>query len=65
MKHIINALETNNHELLFSNIFNDFEKVIFSKYPVLVEEKNKLLKEGYSASGLCGSGSAIFGIKKP
>lgn len=65
MKNIINALKTSDYELLFDNIFNDFEKVMFAKYPVLVEEKNKLLKEGYSASGLCGSGSAIFGIKKP
>ena len=64
MKNLINALQFGDYEELFSNIFNDFEKVVFSKYPILLKEKNELLNAGYAASGLCGSGSAIFGIKK-
>lgn len=58
-----NALKNKNYDLLFKNIFNDFEMVVFSYYPELVKERNKLLEEGYKSVHLCGSGSAIFGVK--
>ena len=58
-----NALKNRNYDLCFKNIFNDFEMVVFSYYPELVKERNKLLEEGYKSVHLCGSGSAIFGVK--
>ena len=60
---LIVALNTGDKDLLFKNIFNDFEMAVFSYFPQLIKERNKLLDEGYKVSGLCGSGSAIFGIK--
>ncbi len=60
---LIIALNTGDKNLLFKNIFNDFEMAVFSYFPQLIKERNKLLNEGYKASGLCGSGSAIFGLK--
>ena len=60
---IIQALRTGNKELLFKNTFNDFEMVVFSYYPELLKIRNELIKEGYKAVNLCGSGSAVYGIK--
>ena len=59
---LIFALKKNDCDLLFRNIFNDFEKVIFSCHPELIKERKKLLDKGYSAVSLCGSGSALFGV---
>lgn len=57
------ALKKNDFELLQKNIFNNFEEIIFKKYPVLMSYKDLLEKEGYTIFGLCGSGSAVFGLK--
>ncbi len=45
-----------------STIFNDFEKVIFPKYPVLKEIKTKLYNLGAKYASLSGSGSSIYGL---
>ena len=63
IQNLINAMKTGNHDLFFRNIFNDFEMAIFSYYPQLINLRKKFSNEGYAVSGLCGSGSAIFGIK--
>ncbi|MGQ9818748.1 MAG: 4-(cytidine 5'-diphospho)-2-C-methyl-D-erythritol kinase [Candidatus Kapaibacteriales bacterium] len=48
---------------LFPQYFhNDFEEVIFSKYPSLLKIKKKLLDAGAIFSSLSGSGSSIYGI---
>lgn len=60
---ILKALEEGDLELLQKSLFNDFEKVVFEKYPQLLEIRENFLSEGYLASGLCGSGSAIYGLK--
>ncbi|MBI1857612.1 MAG: 4-(cytidine 5'-diphospho)-2-C-methyl-D-erythritol kinase [Candidatus Melainabacteria bacterium] len=64
MKALLNALQASNHELFFSNMFNDFEDVVFNKYPQILDLRNKLLSEGFKKVMLCGSGSAVFGIKE-
>lgn len=46
------------------DIFNDFEGVIESKVPEISELKRDLLSLGAQASGLSGSGSAVFGLFK-
>jgi 4-diphosphocytidyl-2-C-methyl-D-erythritol kinase len=60
---IIQALKTGDKELLFKNTFNDFEMVVFSYYPELLKIRNELIKEGYKTVNLCGSGSAVYGIR--
>lgn len=40
---------------------NDFEKVIFTKYPNIKRAKDLLLKYGAIDASLTGSGSAVFG----
>ena len=58
------AMKEENYDLFFNSIFNDFEMVAFSFYPELIRERKKLLEEGYKAVCLCGSGSALFGIRE-
>lgn len=41
---------------------NDFEKVVFSRYPELAAIKQRLRLEGALYEGMSGSGSAIFGL---
>ncbi|MCL4428602.1 MAG: 4-(cytidine 5'-diphospho)-2-C-methyl-D-erythritol kinase [Deltaproteobacteria bacterium] len=48
-------------DLMFEN---DFESVIFKKYPILKEIKESLSLNGAETSLLSGSGSAIFGAFK-
>ncbi len=43
-------------------LVNDFEPVIFSRYPVLKELKEELLRAGAQAALLSGSGAALFGV---
>lgn len=45
-----------------TNIFNDFEKVLFPKYPILQEIKGKLYELGAKYVSLSGSGSSIYGF---
>jgi 4-diphosphocytidyl-2-C-methyl-D-erythritol kinase len=41
---------------------NDFEAPIFATHPELANARNRLLDAGAEFSGLCGSGSALFGV---
>jgi len=41
---------------------NDFEALVFSKYPLLGEIKRELIKNGASVALLSGSGSSLFGL---
>lgn len=61
---LILAMKRRDNNLFFKNIFNDFEMVVFSYYPQLIEERKKLLAEGFSAVNLCGSGSALFALRE-
>ena len=47
----------------YKSIFNDFENIVFNAFPELIEKKNELLHNGCKVVNLCGSGSALFGIK--
>ncbi|HUR66782.1 MAG TPA: 4-(cytidine 5'-diphospho)-2-C-methyl-D-erythritol kinase [Chitinophagaceae bacterium] len=44
---------------------NDFEKIIFPKYPEIVEIKDYLYSAGAEYASMSGSGSTVFGIFKP
>jgi 4-diphosphocytidyl-2-C-methyl-D-erythritol kinase len=63
IKSLINAMKKGDYNLFCKNLFNDFENIIFSNFPDLIKLRNNLLKEGFSAVGLCGSGSALYAIK--
>lgn len=43
---------------------NDFEEVVFKKYPAIRKIKERMYKEGAAFSLMSGSGSSVFGLFK-
>jgi 4-diphosphocytidyl-2-C-methyl-D-erythritol kinase len=43
-------------------LFNDFEKPVFDKYPVLKAIKKQLYQAGAAYAAMSGSGSTVFGL---
>ncbi len=43
---------------------NDFEEVVFKKYPAIKKIKERMYKEGAALSLMSGSGSSVFGLFK-
>jgi len=61
-----NILSTLNkqHSSWRNNLKNDFEEIIFSDFPELLNIKNTLYKLGATYTSLSGSGSAIYALSK-
>jgi 4-diphosphocytidyl-2-C-methyl-D-erythritol kinase len=49
-------------DLVRTGIENDFESVVFPKYPAIREVKRQLERSGAKYVSLSGSGSAVFGL---
>lgn len=52
----------NDFERLREYVKNDFEKIVFNKFPSIKEIKEQLYKEGALFALMTGSGSTVFGI---
>ncbi|MFZ1320397.1 MAG: 4-(cytidine 5'-diphospho)-2-C-methyl-D-erythritol kinase [Ignavibacteria bacterium] len=47
---------------ILNELINDFEPLVFTKFPVLKEVKNFMLNEGAVFSSMSGTGATIYGI---
>lgn len=60
--HTIELFCARANEGSWSEIGNDFERVVFQTLPVLSSIKKRLLRSGAEMASLSGSGSAVFGL---
>lgn len=63
-KDFVQALKQSKYDIsiLKNELVNDFELVIFEKYPEIADIKSKLYSFGAVYSQMSGSGSAVFGL---
>ncbi|HEU5179944.1 MAG TPA: 4-(cytidine 5'-diphospho)-2-C-methyl-D-erythritol kinase [Candidatus Polarisedimenticolia bacterium] len=49
-------------DLSSAALHNDFEAVLFERFPVLAEHRDRLLRLGATAAALSGSGPSLYGV---
>lgn len=62
IKLIIQAFEQGDYAYLSSELKNDLEPYVISRYPEIGDIKTKLLQRGAVMALMSGSGSAVFGV---
>lgn len=64
LKNYLNNDNLLNNNKLSNNIKNDFEAIVFSKYPNIAKIKNTMIENGSYFSRMTGTGSTVFGFFK-
>ncbi len=59
---ISSALERGDFSSLWNLLYNDFERLICAKYPIVGRIKNELLDRGAVGALMTGTGPAVYGI---
>ncbi len=59
---MLNGIENNNLIEISENLYNDFEELIFEKYPEIKKIKEDLIKNNALNALMSGSGSSVFGL---
>ena len=59
---ILNGIKSNNLNEISENLYNDFEELIFEKYPGIKKIKEDLIKNNALDALMSGSGSSVFGL---
>lgn len=59
---MVKAMEKNDMHSIASNVYNDFEEVLFKKHAVLKDIKVNLIKNRALNATISGSGPTVFGI---
>lgn len=63
-KRMEEALESQDETRIINLLCNDFEAVVFERYPKIAWLHDELRMAGAVSAHLCGSGSAVYGIVK-
>lgn len=61
---MIKAIKKRDPWPVLKTIHNDFQEMVFEKFPEVRKAAEQLRKEGFEAVCLSGSGSSVFGVKK-
>jgi 4-diphosphocytidyl-2-C-methyl-D-erythritol kinase len=59
---LIKGIRNRDVEMIASNIHNDFERTVKSRYPIVSTIKRKMISHGALNSMMAGSGLSVFGI---
>ncbi len=62
VRRLIGSLRAGDIESFASSLYNDFEAVVFKRYPRLGEIKDNLISNGCLGASLSGSGSVVYGV---
>lgn len=61
-KSLLNHFKEGDWDYLIDNMSNVFEQVMFDKFPIIKEVKQKLIGCGCKNALMCGAGPSVFGI---
>ncbi len=59
---LIEVVRSNDLDRWRCELVNDFEKPVFSQWPIIQEVKSSLLRSGAGFASLTGSGAGVYGI---
>ena len=62
-KKLIDAINSNDLNIIKENIFNEFEPIVYENFPLVKQKRDDLIKQGHKLTFLSGSGSSLFYIK--